>query len=247
MELRLASILLIWMMLVGTRASCVPTCKDSTVNITEGSRVPNPANCFEFYVCSDPLGGNNLTLSPEPIKCPNGTYFDVSSSKCKTIPSDGSAYCENLCDPCDLKCEAPGTLIPDPYACDSYYICLANNESIISNCGDDQSFDYIQGSCVATSDAVCYKSCDPCKVYCVHEGKVPNPFDCEGYIYCEPPYGQTEFKCPPDHQYEIGSQKCVPYGDPNQTCDNTCTDDLTTTSVTSTTTETSPTTTADQQ
>ncbi|XP_018012274.1 peritrophin-44 isoform X2 [Hyalella azteca] len=220
MEYSLLLSLLMCAMIVRTHAYCVASCDDAA---GEGSLVQNPSNCFEFYVCSDPDGDGSLQLSDEALTCSTGMYFDDNTSNCEAIPTDGSQYCDNLCNPCDVQCGIPGTLIPDPYNCQNYYICLANNENRLGSCKEGEEFDYIKNVC-STEPGVCYSACNPCTVYCVKEGRVPDPCNCEGYIYCEPPSGYVHFDCPSNSSYEPSSNSCVEYTSPVTSCDKTCTE-----------------------
>lgn len=93
---------------------------------------------------------------------------------------------------------------------------------IVTDCPTGETFDYVLGECAI--DGMCYDLCDPCGVYCINEGRIPNPLDCHSYYYCEPPVGLAEFTCEEGSYFEPTTAKCV-VGD---SCDNTCVSEITT-------------------
>ena len=111
-------------------------------------------------------------------------------------------------------------LLPDPYDCLKYYICVTDLENPIeATCDGNKIFDYETGACRLESEgAKCYDFCDPCDIYCVVEGKIPNPVDCTSYYYCEPPDGLALFNCPEGFYYDEILQICQDMG----SCTNLC-------------------------
>ncbi|KAK8718872.1 hypothetical protein OTU49_014404, partial [Cherax quadricarinatus] len=113
----------------------------------------------------------------------------------------------------------PGTLIPSTVDCSIYKVCLAS-DVIEEECpSDHQYFDFKTGDC-SDDPTVCYETCDPCDVYCVTEGKIPNPHNCYGYLYCNPP-DVAVFLCPDGEVFNPDTLICESTTDP---CENSCTD-----------------------
>ncbi|KAK4315136.1 hypothetical protein Pmani_013628 [Petrolisthes manimaculis] len=166
------------------RSLCIPTCTGAS----EGDKTKDPTNCLRYYYCSDPDGGGVLYPSLEPFSCPDGQYFNSAATvmECEVI-IPGSDYCTGLCSPCEVTCQGPGTLVPHPFDCNAYYVCLDGPDPLINFCPEPNVyFDFASGLCIS-DPTYCYDYCDPCATYCATEGKVPNPSDCTGYYYCDPP------------------------------------------------------------
>jgi len=210
----------------GTFVPCVPDdcSQDGT---TEGTKVADPTDCYQYYVCSDPTGnGTDFIRSSEPLTCPDGTWFNRNPSNgkdpaCTTVPSGGlEGVCEP-CNPCAVECggDASGTLIPDPYDCTGFYHCPDHEGGDLSyfSCLPDEVFVYQLQSCVA--NGTCYDACDPCGVYCTKEGRATNPTDCTTYYYCEPDSvpDMVVFPCGEGSFYNRLTQVCE-----EGVCENTC-------------------------
>lgn len=65
--------------------------------------------------------------------------------------------------------------------------------------------------------AKCYDFCDPCNVLCLEEGRIPDPFDCRSYYYCEPNEGTVQFTCVEGQYFDAVSKMCV-----DGNCENVC-------------------------
>jgi len=211
----------------------------STVqDVKDGTKVPDPTNCYRYYVCSDPEGDDIYVPSDDPVDCPNGKYFDPDQKACVTTPSSGPSKCE-LCNPCAVECLEEGTLVPDPYSCTGYYICLQLDDSPRKyECGGGETFNFTSQACeedLEGNQAACYRECDPCETYCIEEGRVPNPHDCTGYYYCEPPDGLASFHCKADEWYNFATEVCEDDG--GESCTPTCPDDSSSTTVAPATTD----------
>lgn len=101
----------------------------------------------------------------------------------------------------------PGTLIPNVNDCGMYKICLDDGSSIGDYCPSNLPyFDYAAGLC-SQDPGTCYNLCDPCDLYCTHEGKVPDPLDCMMYYYCDPPL-LSHFECPNDETFNPDTLVC---------------------------------------
>ncbi|KAK8724667.1 hypothetical protein OTU49_011198, partial [Cherax quadricarinatus] len=209
------------LLLLAVRASsqlCVPDCTGRK----EGDLVKNPTNCLQYYVCSDPDGDGVLPIEPSvlPLQCEEGYFFNSAESvrQCQTI-NPSADYCKGLCSPCVIQCETPGTLIPSTLDCSKYEICLETGPQEVECPTATPYFNFENYGC--TDDpTVCYDLCDPCDVYCVAEGRIPNPHNCHGYLYCNPP-DVALFLCPENEVFNTQSLICENTTD---TCDNLCTD-----------------------
>ncbi|KAG7176129.1 putative Chitin binding Peritrophin-A domain-containing protein 18, partial [Homarus americanus] len=195
---------------------CVPDC----TNMHEGDKVFDPTNCLRFYYCSDPDNNGHLVPSSEPITCPEGYYFNNARTvkECERVDPN-SNYCTGLCNPCSLECGEPGTLIAYPMDCTKYQICLEDKHVLLADCPSATPFfDFKTGDC--TNDmSLCYDVCDPCQVYCVKKGKVPNPQDCMSYYYCDPPL-ISAFDCPDGEFFSVTLLQCEKKHSGN--CTNIC-------------------------
>ncbi|KAF2360971.1 Chitin binding domain, partial [Trinorchestia longiramus] len=193
----------------GAWGLCYPSCMDASNSsyVPEGTRVPNPSTCDEFFVCSDQGGDLGMGLSDEPLACPAGMYFDRSSASCQEIPDDGSIYC-TPCNPCEVECTEPGAVAPNPYSCKDYYVCLQGGGYIEAECSDGNQFDFQSGECQLENVTRCFEACNKCEVYCVEEGRIPDPFDCNAYLYCEPGVGTAHFLCAEGYYYNSETQEC---------------------------------------
>jgi len=199
----------------GTAELCMPSCYQSGVSLTEGTKVADPTNCLQYYVCSDPgLTGDNYLLSKEPLPCEEGMYFNPTPGNgrepgCYTVPEGGlDGLCE-MCDPCAIDCsQSPGALIPDPLDCRGFYHCTADEVPPYFQCLNGTLFDFASETCLPEGDAICFTACDPCSVYCVKEGRMPNPRDCTSYHYCEPRSGVANFSCEGSQGFSPLSLRC---------------------------------------
>ncbi|XP_071528098.1 uncharacterized protein [Panulirus ornatus] len=199
--------------------STVQLCAPDCTAMSEGDKVRDPTNCLRYYYCSDPEGNGDMVPSSDPISCPTGLYFNAAESvrECEVI--SGTQYCTDLCSPCALVCEAPGTLLANPLDCSQYKVCLEDGSTIDTGCsGNFPFFDYQTGFC-SKDPSVCYDLCDPCEVYCATEGKVPDPRDCRSYYYCDPPV-LAPFTCPENEVFNPDHLFCEVSASGN--CTNTC-------------------------
>jgi len=224
---------------------CNHTC--SFEGVEDGTKIPNPSDCYSYYVCSDPEGDEEYEPSDAPVPCPDGQYFDPTKTstaikgECKSEGSTGPANCD-LCNPCAVECpEEAGVLIPDPFDCSGYYVCLQDSIPR-GQCPMGKIFDVTNRTCASVKDgAKCYDECDPCEPYCIEEGRIPNPMDCRSYFYCEPPEGLAEFHCTEDEVFDVVSLICVKDEDDEgctpscSTQDSTTTEPIETTGTTGTT------------
>ena len=111
--------------------------------------------------------------------------------------------------------------MPHPSECTQYYVCLEPpSPPILSNCGAGQEFDYIDSVCKPEAEAQCYGLCDPCQVYCVEEGRIPDPLDCTRYLYCVPPDDTVHFSCEEGFGYDTASKECIDLS--GGTCEPLC-------------------------
>ncbi|XP_045600278.1 peritrophin-48-like isoform X2 [Procambarus clarkii] len=193
---------------------CVADCSGAR----EGGKVKDPVNCLRYYYCSDPDGSGTLVPSLVPSTCPTGYFFNAAASvmECEKIVPN-TDYCKNLCNPCHLQCVDPGSLLPYPLNCNLYKICLDDGSSLDVACPVEHPyFDFQTGMC--TDDAsLCYNACDPCETYCVAEGKTPDPNNCWGYFYCDPPE-TAPFLCPEGEAFDPDDLICAPATN----CTNLC-------------------------
>ncbi|XP_042861249.1 uncharacterized protein LOC122246634 [Penaeus japonicus] len=183
---------------------CFPDCS----GMREGDKVPDPTNCFRYYYCSDPEGTGELIHSSDPLDCPEGYYFnsELHILECEPIVPE-NMHCTSLCNPCEVKCTMPGTLVPSVTDCGMFKICLDDGDTIDDFCPTNLPyFDYETGLCSQSSD-VCYDLCDSCQLYCTHEGKVPDPLDCGMYYYCDPPL-LSHFDCPGEEVFNPDTLVC---------------------------------------
>lgn len=193
--------------------TCFASCEKATF---DGYKTPNPSDCFQYFLCSN--GTGQFQMSEEPLNCPSGTYFDESYQLCLAEPTDGSEYCTGLCNPCDMKCEEPGTGIPNAYDCNSYYICLADLTQLENTCPPGYFYDYVNSQC-STDPSTCYDSCDACGTYCTEEGRLPDPKDCTKYYYCKSPGTLGHFSCEDGQIFDVDKNLCIVGEDCKNLCD----------------------------
>jgi len=215
---------------------CIPSCHLQGPNtpILEGTLVPDPTSNYHYYMCSDPANnGIDFELSEERLKCDDGMYFyqyidstgDYGSyPRCLDTPHDGpdEDYC-NACNPCLVDCSGnEGELVPDPLDCAGFYHCdplYATPPHF--TCADDEVFDYPSQACGPKGNTTkCFDSCDPCQVYCNKEGRMPNPTDCRGYLYCRFNEGVVHFHCKAGQFFNQFTLACEDDG--GQTCEPMC-------------------------
>lgn len=200
---------------------CAPSCSNATGVIHEGQKVPNPSDCYEYYICSDVNGDTVFEVSDEALRCSDGLYFNTETKSCRAIPTNGDPYCTNMCSPCAVACSSPGETLPDPASCSDYYVCLSGAETdyVHVGCDPDLLYDFTKNSCQPADTARCFEECDECKVYCVLEGRIPNPADCTGYLYCEPPDQYVQFHCAEGDVYNPATKECE---HSEEGCQNSC-------------------------
>ncbi|RXG61428.1 hypothetical protein Avbf_16330 [Armadillidium vulgare] len=134
--------------------NCNP--KERCENGYQGNKVPNPEDCFSYYLCLEDKQGNYFP-SDNPIKCPDGSYYDAYyngcyyGSTCERTPyfdgsecSKESYVCCDCCDECTPYCDDTYLEIADPYDCRSYYLCLTKGFPTDDNrytCKEGEYFD----------------------------------------------------------------------------------------------------------
>jgi len=225
--------------------SCVPDCYVSGVQlaegakgfsgvtkVSEGTKVADPTSCYHYYICSDRTDTSlHFLPSDEPLRCEEGMYFMKEKPNmpsppeigCYAIPPGGLEDKCDVCNPCIVSCEGhkEGTLVPDPYDCTAFYFCKDSEDPVRFTCQNDEIFDYVTRSCgLAGNGTKCFDFCDPCRVLCVEEGKIPNPRDCRSYYYCEPLGGAALFPCGADQIFNKSTLLCE--DDVGQACEPVC-------------------------
>ncbi|KAB7496469.1 hypothetical protein Anas_06630, partial [Armadillidium nasatum] len=96
----------------------------------EGKRVANPEDCFSYYLCLSDSQGNYFP-SDNPVRCPEGAYFDAYYSNCYT-----GSTCENQCvNLCLEDCTTYNyEKVADFKDCSSYYLCSPGRIKIHHKC-----------------------------------------------------------------------------------------------------------------
>nr|XP_053653836.1 peritrophin-48-like [Cherax quadricarinatus] len=191
-------------------------CADCTASSRETDKIL--PTVYSITSASDPDGNGVLEHSLYPSTCPEGYFFNAAESvrECEKIVPDTN-YCKDLCSPCALQCQEPGTMLPSPTDCQIYKICLDNGVLDVSCPPEYPNYNFETSDCT-NDDTVCYNLCDPCEVYCVAEGKIPDPKNCNGYLYCHPPE-VAYFLCPEGEAFNSDLLLCEPFAG---NCTNTC-------------------------
>ncbi|XP_018016887.1 peritrophin-48-like [Hyalella azteca] len=182
-------------------SACVPLCEGRV-----GAAVPDPSNCTQFYTCVD-------GVTPQgPHACNVLEYFNPNApagGACEPLSEAPVGYCTSPCSPCDFPCDIPGQILPDPFNCTRFSICLQTGELISQSCEADMYYDYINHECT-TDVTMCYTSCTECTSYCTHPGQlIPDNADCTAFYYCEPPY-KLHKTCPDGQNFDADTGVCSP-------------------------------------
>ncbi|KAL7638841.1 UNVERIFIED_CONTAM: hypothetical protein RMT77_010375 [Armadillidium vulgare] len=159
--------------------SCDPSQDCSNGSSTLGSKVPNPENCSQYYLCLL-AGDGSLYPSDNPESCSEGQYFDWNSGDC--IDDEG-ASCKNLCiNLCETSCSSVTQMVADPSSCGSYFYCTDETDEgrIEAPCPDDAP--YFDGTQCQNDTSKC---CDTCTPYCNDIYiETRDPTDCTTYYLC---------------------------------------------------------------
>lgn len=125
----------------GGSGSCHLTC-NGTLDI-----VSDVTDCSQYFLCIP--GGTE-----GPYKCPlEHPFFD--GQECG---NDNTKCCSGLC---EAICEAPNTIIPDPWDCTRFYFCDENGppeETLHFKCPNGWNFNIQLGEC--SMDAQCTILCN---------------------------------------------------------------------------------------
>jgi len=197
---------------------CIPSCDKAD---KDGYKVQDPTSCVHYYFCSAPNNETAYQLSDETIKCDEGLYFNQNPGS--GDPGCFTPYICDVCNPCVVKCTAKGLLLPDPYDCNGFYYCdeVDQKNPTHFTCSSGEIFDYRTQACGPVGNTTqCFDFCDPCRVYCVEEGRMTNPSDCRSYLYCEPGNGVATFHCDPNEVFNPVSLLCE--DDQGQDCTPVC-------------------------
>ncbi|XP_063853271.1 latent-transforming growth factor beta-binding protein 4-like [Scylla paramamosain] len=189
---------------------CDPVDDSICANCPTYDPVPNPQDCNSYYMCN-----NNVLITDDPIFCPDGNIFDLSSKNCK--PDDGKCtpYCENSGGGnCLYTCgkNVVGFLIADPFDCSVFYECVSDGSSDVKpgpakTCPADKP--YFDGEkCGVDESACCH-----CRPYCYpgDEGKkVEDPTDCRKYFFCtaEENVPSLQGECEDNKHFDLHAGKC---------------------------------------
>lgn len=140
-----------------------------------GDLVPDPKNCYNYYVCVSTAGG--VTSSDTSFACPDGQYFDTTSAKC----ADETTPCQSVCGgQCSLSCSEALDVLGFPGNCSKYYVCIFGGGRVLTECPVETP--YFNGENCTTNSATC---CDFCSATCDQIGvQIPDPLDCRSYYVC---------------------------------------------------------------
>ncbi|XP_062562899.1 uncharacterized protein LOC134226259 [Armigeres subalbatus] len=187
--------------------------------VTSDGLIPHPTNCSMYISC--------YVGQPYEFACPEGYYFNPSSSKCdpryvcpvNTCPETGVVY------------------QPVNGSCVDYVLCVGGT-AYPQVCEDGLSFDPTALKCIPDAEAQCVPNqCDSSQP---HPQLYVSPFNCTIYFVCDENFEPVEFECAAGTIFDETAKDCI-LGD-------TCPGDETTTTTEATTTtteETSTTTAAD--
>ncbi|XP_071528223.1 peritrophin-48-like [Panulirus ornatus] len=126
-------------------------------------------------------------------------------------------------DGCDtLSCEGleAGDQIPDPYNCNSYYVCLSNCHvtDVPLDCDEGLIFDSVSKECKEPNEANCTLCPPKCASFsCGGNGTylAANPENCTHYQICGLGSEPISVECPSGEYFD--GVACQP--DPNKCCD----------------------------
>ncbi|XP_045111820.1 uncharacterized protein LOC123504932 [Portunus trituberculatus] len=144
-----------------------------------GAKVPNPEDCYNYYVCD----GDGVFLFDDPFPCPDGQVFDMTACK----PDDGT--CTTICPDtggdggCFYTCEGNTReiIISDPFDCSVYQQCSGTEPGPAMTCPADAP--YFDGEKCGVDESLCCH----CRPYCYPGDKgrkVEDPTDCRKFFYC---------------------------------------------------------------
>ncbi|CAL4205906.1 unnamed protein product, partial [Meganyctiphanes norvegica] len=174
----------------------------------------DPYDCHTYYYCAD------IGTPSGPYRC--SETKDIFDPFIRPDPNNlhepCMAFFANLCKPrcsppeCHVGCKSPLDVIVDTDRCDTFYLCIPNNEG-----GFDLHKDlcpvatpYFDGNKCVDDEQDC---CNMCVVDC--EGTefgvlLPDPFDCHKYYMCMGDgVDPLQLECPEGESFEIDIDQCV--------------------------------------
>lgn len=167
---------------------------------------------------------SNITTTGElyasdSVSCDEGYYFEDihDEPRCDPISGADPGFCDGLCNPCEVLVSTPDDTTPDPTECGKYFISLTGGNTVAVSCvGPDFYYDYKTGVCQTEANK-CFNYCDDCQAYCIAEGYVKDPADCNKYYYCNLP-ALIHASCPAGEQFATEIKECSNF----YTCTEDC-------------------------
>ncbi|XP_063599181.1 protein psiA-like [Penaeus indicus] len=180
---------------------CVDKCSPDCTGKPAGSKVPDPKNCTQYYLCL-----NGEVPTDHPLWCDPGEIFDTTLNECQ--PGSGCTdQCPATVPNCHFTCDGLYDLVSDPSSCSQYFVCLPHG---LEPFGCPAGAPYFNGeSCVDDKGACCS---DPCTPFCeAATTQVPDPTDCTKYYIClEPGLASEEyhFTCDAGQNFNLVTGRC---------------------------------------
>ncbi|KAL7638852.1 UNVERIFIED_CONTAM: hypothetical protein RMT77_010386 [Armadillidium vulgare] len=197
--------------------NCNP--KEKCENGYQGNKAPNPEDCFSYYLCLEDKQGNYFP-SDNPIRCPDGSYYDAYYNSCY-YGSTCESQCVNLC---QADCTYYNyEKVPDFKDCSSFYLCLPGGIKTHHKCPDRTP--YFDGSECSKESYVCCDCCDECTPYCDDTYlEIADPYDCRSYYLCLTkglPTDDNRYTCKEGEYFDASLGRCETEYEWNR-CKPTC-------------------------
>ncbi|XP_047484360.1 mucin-2-like [Penaeus chinensis] len=183
-------------------ALCVDKCSPDCTGKPAGSKVPDPRNCTQYYLCL-----NGEVPTDHPLWCEPGEIFDTTLNECQ-VGTDCTDQCPATVPNCHFTCNGTYDLVSDPSSCSQYFVCLPHG--LEGPFGCPAGAPYFNGeNCVDDKDTCCS---DPCTPFCeAAVTQVPDPTDCTKYYIClEPGLASEEyhFTCDAGQNFNYVTGRC---------------------------------------
>ncbi|XP_042860890.1 uncharacterized protein LOC122246406 [Penaeus japonicus] len=197
-----AKVVIIFLSVCVAGVMCLDACAPDCTGKPAGSKVPDPMNCTQFYLC---LNGGVPT--DHPLWCESGEIFDEVIEDCR-VGSDCKPKCPPTTSGCHFTCNFTYDLVSDPLNCGQYFVCLPHGLGGPLACPEGSR--YFDGEkCVDDEGACCSDKCTPfCEAAAT---QVPDPSDCTKYYICldsGPASEDYHFQCDAGENFNIATGLC---------------------------------------
>lgn len=139
---------------------------------------PDALSCFEYHICTNEIGTNQVNPVSRQLKCEAGFYFDPLTTLCRLRSVNG------LCPTPIKECSALGETGVHPLNPALYYVCLTSPVKLypqIIACPNALIYNTTTNSCVNRREPPTAAGSDG---KCTARGYFYDPADCHNYFEC---------------------------------------------------------------